>query len=128
MNRTESRIQRVCVEWFRWQYPQLKLLLFAVPNGGGRSKVEAGILKAEGVTAGVADLLLLYPSKDYHALCIEMKTERKGSKQRETQIAWQEKVESVGYKYIVCRSLDEFQQAIIDYLGEPTTFFIPKRA
>ena len=50
----ESHIQRACVRWFALQYPELKGILFAVPNGGGRSKIEAGILKAEGVTAGVS--------------------------------------------------------------------------
>lgn len=44
----ESHLQRQCVAWFRLQYPKLARLLFAVPNGGGRSKVEAGIMKAEG--------------------------------------------------------------------------------
>ena len=39
---TESDLQRQCVSWFRLQYPTDALMLFAVPNGGGRSVVEAG--------------------------------------------------------------------------------------
>lgn len=35
--------------------------LFHIPNGGGRSKAEAGILKAMGVKAGVLDLFLPLP-------------------------------------------------------------------
>lgn len=34
---------------------------FHVPNGGGRSKAEAGILKAMGVLAGMPDLLVFGP-------------------------------------------------------------------
>ena len=30
----ESQLQRICVKWFRLQYPELAVLLFAVPNGG----------------------------------------------------------------------------------------------
>ena len=30
----ESQLQRICVKWFRLQYPELAILLFAVPNGG----------------------------------------------------------------------------------------------
>lgn len=52
-------MQRMCVGWFRLQYPAVGKLLFAVPNGGARSRTEAAIMKAEGVTAGVTDLILL---------------------------------------------------------------------
>ena len=55
----ESTLQKTCVSWFRAQYPDHALMLFAVPNGGGRSRIEASIMKGEGVTAGVADLILL---------------------------------------------------------------------
>ncbi|MEH6476668.1 MAG: hypothetical protein V7727_13330, partial [Sneathiella sp.] len=54
-NQSEELLQRAVVEWLGWQYPML--LFFVVPNGGGRSKAEAGILKATGVKAGGADLV-----------------------------------------------------------------------
>ena len=59
----ESQIQRACKKWFDYQYGQFAPLLFAVPNGGLRGKVEAAIMKAEGMTAGVADMILLIPKK-----------------------------------------------------------------
>ena len=71
-------------------------------------------MKAEGVTAGVADLLLLVPNTSHHGLCVEMKTEK--GKQQPTQKEWQTKVERVGYKYVICRSLDDFIQVIEEYL------------
>lgn len=73
----ESQIQQSCVKWFRLQFPEIGLLLFAVPNGGARNKREAGILKGEGVTAGVADMILLKPSGGFASLCIEFKTEER---------------------------------------------------
>lgn len=33
----ESQIQQSCVKWFRLQFPEIGLLLFAVPNGGARN-------------------------------------------------------------------------------------------
>lgn len=45
MTHNESALQRTCVSWFRLQYPLIARLLFAVPNGGGRSRVEAAIMK-----------------------------------------------------------------------------------
>lgn len=112
----EHRIQVACVRWFAYQYPQYEGLLFSVPNGGHRDKVTGAMMKAEGVVAGVADLILLVPSKGYHALCIEMKTEK--GRQSPEQKAWQKKVEAQGYKYAVCRSLDDFIATINDYLHQ----------
>lgn len=114
MRHIESEIQRNCVAWFRLQYPRLSLNIFAVPNGGARWRTEAAIMKAEGVTAGVADLLLLYPSNGFHGLAVEMKTAK--GRQQETQKAWQEAVEKAGYRYVICRSVDDFIEQINAYL------------
>lgn len=116
MKQEESSLQRCCVSWFRLQYPKIATLLFAVPNGGSRNAIEAARMKGEGVTAGVADLLLLAPGNGFHGLAIEMKVKR--NKQTERQIAWQQAVEAQGYRYIVCRSFDEFRQAITNHLAK----------
>ncbi len=110
MRHQESIIQQTCVRWFRMKYPQLALLLFAVPNGGARLRSEAAIMKAEGTMKGVADLLLLFPAKRFHGLCIEMKTPT--GRQQPSQKAWQERAEWAGYKYVICRSFDEFMAEI----------------
>ena len=119
MREEEHQIQSACVRWFAYQHPELKGLLFAVPNGGARNKATAGKLKAEGVVAGVSDLILLVPRiifgvAQWHGLCIEMKTAK--GRQSPDQKEWQAKVESKGYKYAVCHSLDEFINEIEDYL------------
>ena len=121
MRHIESAIQQGCVTWFRLQFPEIGKLLFAVPNGGARSRLEAAIMKGEGVTAGVADMLLLYPSGPYGCLCIEFKTEKKGSRQQPTQIEWQALTEKAGNKYVVCRSFDEFRDAVTEYLQPSIT-------
>lgn len=63
-------------------------------------------MKAEGVVSGVSDLLLLVPSRQYHGLCIEFKTDK--GRQSEAQKEWQRAVELQGFCYRVVRSLDEF--------------------
>ena len=115
MRNVEHNIQVSCVQWFRYAHSSLSPLLFAVPNGGQRNVIVAAKLKAEGVLAGVSDLLLLVPNNDYHALCIEMKSAK--GRQTENQKAWQKEVEKQGYKYAVCRSLDEFMNIINNYLN-----------
>ena len=127
MTQEEHNIQAACVRWFGYAHPELRGLLFSVPNGGARSKATAGRLKAEGVVAGVSDLILLVPCcrakitennaaeiEIRHALCIEMK--KNGGYQSPEQKDWQKKVEGHGYKYAVCRSLDEFIDTVEAYL------------
>lgn len=82
----EHRLQCGCVSWFCLQYHAWRGLLFAVPNGGRRDGITGKKLKDEGVVPGVSDLLLLYPSGKYHALCVEMKTPK--GRQSEVQKAW----------------------------------------
>ena len=91
-------------------------MLFAVPNGGGRSRIEAGIMKAEGVTAGVSDLILLEARGGYGSLCIEMKTTEKSSRQRASQKRWQAAAEKAGNLYEVVRTEDEFKDLVTEYM------------
>ena len=111
----EHRIQCECVKWFRLQYPKDALMLYAIPNGGRRDAITGSILKDEGVTKGVSDLNLDIPNIHYHGLRIEMKT-KKGV-QSEAQKEFQRQVEARGYKYILCRSFDEFRREIGIYMS-----------
>lgn len=115
----ESTIQQSFVTWFRAAFPEHALMLFAVPNGGGRSRVESAIMKGEGVTAGVSDLIFLEAHGGYGALCIEFKTTRKESKQSKSQKIWQAAAEKAGNKYVIVRTLDEAICAAISYINMP---------
>ena len=90
--------------------------LFSVPNGGRRDAVTGAKLKAEGVLPGVSDLILLKSNRFYGALLIETKT-KKGV-QRKSQKEWEAKITADGYKYVVCRSLDDFIKVVTDYLND----------
>ena len=67
MKNLESKLQILCVEWFRLQFPNV--LIFSIPNGGQRSLITAKILKAEGTVSGVADLQIMKAKKGYNG-CI----------------------------------------------------------
>lgn len=111
----EHQLQVECVKWFRLQYPHLAHALFAVPNGGRRDATTGAKLKAEGALAGVSDIILLYMSGNYGALLIEMKT--KQGVQSDKQKEWQAKITSRGeYKYVICRSFDDFKREIETYI------------
>ena len=118
MRQEEHRIQCAIVKWFYYAYPQYRGgLFFAVPNGGHRNIQTARSLKAEGVTSGVSDLLLLVPKREYHGLCVEVKTP--AGRQSDNQKNWQRIIEAQGYRYEIVRSLDEFAELVRWYLNEP---------
>lgn len=114
---TESGMQRRCVSWFRSAYPGSASLLFAIPNGGGRSKREGGILKAEGVLKGVPDLFLALPKGTIHGFFIEMKRGNQGRISPE-QAHMIERLSSKGYKVEVIRSEEGFKDAINNYMDQ----------
>lgn len=97
--RTEHEEQRELVRWFRQTYPDVRI--FAIPNGGGRSKAAGARLKAEGVSAGVPDLFI--PAWQ---LWIEIKRAKGGSVSTEQQ-DWAKYLSGVGYTTIVCRGFED---------------------
>lgn len=107
----ESEIQQSCVSWFRYEYPMY--IIFSVPNGGSRNVVEAANLKKEGALAGVSDLIVV---ADHKVLFVEMKAGK--GRQQATQKEFQHRVEVLGHRYVVCRSLEDFMNAIKEWLGK----------
>ena len=110
----------MCVKWFRVQYPQYAKLLFAIPNGGYRSAVEAAIMQGEGVTPGVPDLFFARPAMQWraHGLFIEMKSET--GKLTPAQKDMEMRLTDSGYLVHPCNSIEKFIWIIEKYLnGNP---------
>jgi dienelactone hydrolase len=98
------------------EYPELRLM-FAVPNGGSRHKVEAVNLKKSGVKPGVPDICLPIARRGYSALFIEMK-KHDGRESRE-QTDWRESLNLHGNLAVVCKGQDDAWNCLMQYLGEP---------
>lgn len=112
----EDDLQMQCVRWFRLQFPQLARLLHHSPNGGRRDSREGARFKQMGTQPGFPDLILLVPSKGYHALMLELKT--RTGRQQESQKEYQRLIEAQGYRYLIVRSLEQFQLEVNTYLSE----------
>lgn len=110
----EHRIQCACIKWFRYQHPKYARLLYAIPNGSRRDAITGKLLKDEGVIRGVSDLNFDVPNRFYHGLRIEMKTP-KGVQSKE-QKEFQSEVEKQGFKYVICRSLNDFIRELTIYI------------
>lgn len=113
----EHSLQVRCVNWFRIKFPNRRHNLFAVPNGGHRTKTTAALMKAEGQLSGVADLILLVRKGRCGALLLEAKI--KGNYQSENQRVWQTLIERDGYEYRVFHTIEEFIDIVTEYLARP---------
>lgn len=113
----EHTLQCRVIRWFRMQYPNMRHNLFAVPNGGYRTKTTAALLKDEGQLSGVADLILLKRKGKCGALLLEAKV--KGNYQSDNQKLWQSLIEADGYEYRIFHSLEEFIEIVTEYLNRP---------
>lgn len=113
--RSEAIEQRMLITWSSYYW--FASYLFAVPNGGQRSKLTAANLKREGVKAGVPDLFFAVPSDTHHGLFIEMKR-AKGGKLSDKQSDCIERLKGVGYDVCVAHGFEEAKAAIKKHLGE----------
>lgn len=99
-------------------------LLFAIPNGGARSKATAGRLKAEGVRAGVPDICLPVAIAPYGGLWIELKRpgERGKPKGRASpeQLRWLGDLQAHGQCVAICYGALEAIDVIGAYLRGET--------
>lgn len=117
----ESDLQIRFVKWVRVNYPEFAMLFEHPKNeGSGRSpqdRMRQAIAKAEGVQAGVADLIFHVPSVTnwvdgelqeepyyYHSLAFELKS--KTGRQSQEQKIFQRYFEAAGGKYVIGRDFE----------------------
>ena len=111
MRQEEHNIQVAIVQYLRLRGFEV----FAIPNGGRRDAVTGAKLKAEGVTAGAADLIILLPIGN--VLFVEVKTAK--GRQSPEQKAFQERVESLGFSYVIWRSVEDAEKFINSPMSLP---------
>lgn len=129
MNKEEERIHCACVEWFDYQYPSLKYLLFHPANGGKRNIIEAKKFKRMGMRAGVADLIFTYPFIAIDAnkntifqagAAIEIKS--KEGRQTKAQKEYEKSVIEHGYIYEIVRNFTQFEVIILKFMSNKNLF------
>ena len=113
---TESQEQKSLFEWWRAYSRHMPLVMLHIPNGGARNAVTGARMKAEGVMAGVPDILLAAPRQGFHGLWIELKRQ-KGGKVSEAQEGVIARLRQAGYRVEVCKGWTAARDAIENYLG-----------
>ena len=121
----EDAHQEALIAWARTKKATSKYkvidLLYAIPNGGKRGKLEAIRLKKQGVKAGVSDLNFPLPAHGKPGLWIEMKKpkvrgDKSPPKVSEAQAAWLTKMDDLGHATAVCFGWTEAVIIIENYL------------
>lgn len=113
----EDAEQMAVMEWAAYRlgmWPELRLL-YHVPNGGSRNRIEAARLRAQGVKSGVPDLVLPVARVGWHGLYIELKR-RKGGRLSEEQRRWLDDLQEQGYLALRCDGAQAAIQVIEEYL------------
>ena len=99
---SENTLQLECIAWFRNEYERSKKgCIVPVPNELAFKRKDVVIRD------GCSDLIVFLPGKTIFA---ELKV--KYNKQQDNQIEFQLLVETLGFKYYIIRSLDEFKNLI----------------
>lgn len=94
-----------------------QILHFAPANEGKRPEEETRRLTAVGFTCGVLDMWIMEPRAPYHALVLELKTQ-KGTVSAAQQY-WIEALTRRNYKALVSYSCEESFRIVNEYLNLP---------
>ena len=103
------------VNWFRDNFPEPDYIIFAVPNGGTRGTKEAVRLNAEGVKAGVSDIIILTHGK---VIFLEMK--KVNTKASTKQKEFHKNLEYLGFISIIGYGASDASEKILKELSKNT--------
>lgn len=110
MNREEDILQGQIVIWYSSQYGRTHDKCLFHVNNKAKNAIEGNRMKAMGVKTGVSDLALITSEGTIY---IELKTAT--GTQSKDQKEFQRQIESLGQKYYIVRSLDDFKKIILKY-------------
>lgn len=118
-NHPEHDQQCLFVDWMRYLYPKIKVM--ASGNGAPLTAFQKHWMVREGMLKGAADLFIIYPSRGFYGLFIEMKS-KKGKISPE-QLEFMDYVRSHNFKGEFAWSYEEAKKIFLEYINgsQPTT-------
>lgn len=124
-NHPEDDLQRAVVDLLAVWERQGHLSYFAVPNGGKRGRLEAARLKGLGVRAGIPDLVVMIPPRDFpgvrapksapKTIFLELKSPK--GKLSERQVTCKNWLQHNGFPWFLIRSIDDVIANISPLIG-----------
>lgn len=116
--RQETDIQKSFIELTEiipYRKGVLRDVIYAIPNGGFRSKKTSANLKREGTKRGIPDIHCFVAVFPYHSLYIEMKTETGDLTPEQKDLI--PILREEGHKVVICRSEEQALRELCKYLG-----------
>lgn len=117
----ESQEQRLFVQQWRLDPRTRDWPACAIPNGGRRGKVEAAILKAEGVSRGAPDWICFKQANrewvTFAGLALEFKSPTGKGRTSPEQQAWHAALDAEGWAVAVVTSAFEAWQVVRKVYG-----------
>lgn len=106
--KNENEMLPSMVKWFRDNYPEIAPLMVYVPRANKT-------LEKKGASYGSADIIILYPTNGYSALCVQVlnRTERNSDQHKR----WRVLAENAGNKCVTLRDFDDFVFTVEYYLS-----------
>lgn len=130
----EGQEQAVLIRWLLAEemrgtrVGELSPATYHVPNGGYRLGKEAGRMKAQGVKAGVSDLVIRQARGGWHGLYLEFKaTPPRDAALADSQHAWLVGSEYEGYCPALARGFEEAKAVLREYASWPRTQVVGER-
>ncbi len=97
-------------------------------NGGFRCKKTAGVLKGQGVKAGVSDLVVMDARGGWHGLYLELKaTPPRNAALAESQREWLALAKARGYREALALGYEEAKAVLREYASWPRTEVVGER-
>ena len=116
---TESNEQIAAMDWLRAQHPNIAEHTLHIGNERKATYYMGYIMKRMGVLKGASDIFMAWPNGKYHGLFIEVKS--KIGKPTPHQLAFLERMNSVGYFAKVCYGTEEVISTMKDYIYQGTS-------
>ena len=113
MKNEEALIQEAVINYINAQYPGT---LYCASAGGVRTSMkQAVMMKRTGYVKGFPDIFIYEARHSCHGLAIEMKTAKGVMSQHQKE--WQNELIKRGYIAVTCKSFDQAQIIIDEYLA-----------
>ena len=112
---SEDKLQADAFQWFYNSFPNLRRLLYHVPNGEKRDPITANLLKAKGVVPGIPDLVFHYRRRTYF---IELKKPDGTGRLSEAQKKVHKILDLHGFIVWTIDSLDSFKGLILTIIND----------
>lgn len=110
----EDKLQNKVMNYIKYNYPNA--LFTHVSNEGKRSPFERYKMKVLGSKAGMPDVMIFTPNKNYNGLAIELKVGY--NKPSDNQLKWLRALENVKWKALWLNNFEDIITTIDNYFKD----------